>query len=339
MIEFVFATCQAGAETALKTEIQERNRGLKLAYSRPGFVTFKSDGSVAHADFELGSVLAHSFGVSLGKAEGASSTERAAATAARAEELARSGGEWRLHVWDRRREAEGEGGTDATALVEAEIRAATSVFERETVPKVGDMVFDLAIVDEGEWWMGYHVHSHAHRPWPGGRPPFELKSDAPSRGYLKLREGVAWAGLPLRKGERALELGASPGGASFALLELGLWVIGVDPADIDPRVVGDRRFRHIRRQALQIAADELERPDWLFCDMNVPPEEALPAALRLASDLRVKGGLITLKLKDWKQIANVPGYLEKIEKRGFRSVKAGHLFYGRTEICASFLGD
>ena len=41
MPEFVFATCQFGAEAALKDEIARDVPALRFAYSRPGFLTFK----------------------------------------------------------------------------------------------------------------------------------------------------------------------------------------------------------------------------------------------------------------------------------------------------------
>src|SRR6186997_3062423 len=38
---FIFATCQVGAEPALKTELARVWPDFKFAYSRPGFLTFK----------------------------------------------------------------------------------------------------------------------------------------------------------------------------------------------------------------------------------------------------------------------------------------------------------
>ena len=38
---FIFATCQVGAEKAVKGEVARRWPDFRFAYSRPGFLTFK----------------------------------------------------------------------------------------------------------------------------------------------------------------------------------------------------------------------------------------------------------------------------------------------------------
>src|SRR5690349_20007277 len=99
MPEFVFATCQVGAEIALKQEVARTAPNLRFAYSRPGFLTFKvleevgetSATDSAHSkargrerfDTETLTALspmvfARSSGISLGKAGGATIEERAA---------------------------------------------------------------------------------------------------------------------------------------------------------------------------------------------------------------------------------------------------------------------
>ena len=44
---FVFVAVQPGAERALKSEIAREHPELKFAYSRPGFVTFRSSEDLA----------------------------------------------------------------------------------------------------------------------------------------------------------------------------------------------------------------------------------------------------------------------------------------------------
>jgi len=46
---------------------------------------------------------------------------------------------------------------------------------------------------------------------------------------MKIIEAAERAEVTFQKGELALEIGSSPGGASFALLEQGLKVIGWTP--------------------------------------------------------------------------------------------------------------
>ena len=106
-MSFVFVVCQAGAEAALKNEISRRHPDLRLAFSRPGFITFKTPDTRGFAEsFQLKSVFARTWGHSIGKVVGSDS-----ATMAReyAELLAAQLTEEQLaacrhlHVWERDR--------------------------------------------------------------------------------------------------------------------------------------------------------------------------------------------------------------------------------------------
>jgi len=58
-----------------------------------------------------------------------------------------------------------------------------------------------------------------------------------------MEQAIIWAGLDGPKalpGKTVLELGCAPGGATLALLRHGMNVVGVDTADLDPRVVAER---------------------------------------------------------------------------------------------------
>src|SRR5687768_18432973 len=94
--QFLFVTCQVGAEAAVKHELARDWPDFRFAYSRPGFLTFKLP-DLPSRDFELGSVFARAHGFTLGKVTGETSDERLRA----AQSLI---GERRfntLHVWQR----------------------------------------------------------------------------------------------------------------------------------------------------------------------------------------------------------------------------------------------
>jgi 23S rRNA (cytidine2498-2'-O)-methyltransferase len=65
--DFVFATCLAGMEPALKLDVARARPELRLAFSRPGLVTFKSLRPVTD-DEAPGSVFARVWGRSIGAA-------------------------------------------------------------------------------------------------------------------------------------------------------------------------------------------------------------------------------------------------------------------------------
>lgn len=336
--EFIFATCQPGAEALLKREVSQEWPMFKLAYSRPGFLTFKvaPDAEVA-AGFDLKSMFARSYGISLGRAEGSSLLDRATFTAALAGQ--KLPGKLRLNVFERLTE------NGKTVEIERQIRqqAQAGLFLDEPVAQNdGEVVLDVVVVEDDEWWIGWHLHSRKlHRPWVGGIAPILLPKVAPSRAYLKLEEGLVWSGLPMREKDRVLELGCAPGGASLALLERGLEVLGVDPADMDQSVLARPAFRHVRLQAKQLRATDLggRSVEWLVSDMNVAPQdtiEAIRRALDLCGREQVLGALLTLKLNAWSDAEAVLDALQSSRKRllsiGFSKVRTAHLFFNRHEV-------
>jgi 23S rRNA (cytidine2498-2'-O)-methyltransferase len=95
---FIFATCQFGAEPALKAEIARRWPAFRLAFSRPGFLTFKLPSGVnLPDDLDLHSTFARSYGFSLGKAMGTTADECAQAVF----KLIAGRNFERSHVWQR----------------------------------------------------------------------------------------------------------------------------------------------------------------------------------------------------------------------------------------------
>src|SRR5215475_727594 len=95
---FIFATCQVGAELALKAELARKWPALRLAFSRPGFLTFKlPPGALLADNFDLHSAFARAYGCALGKAAGATEADRI-------DSVLQSAGERDfdcLHVWQR----------------------------------------------------------------------------------------------------------------------------------------------------------------------------------------------------------------------------------------------
>src|SRR5262249_32917477 len=156
-------------------------------------------------------------------------------------------------------------------------------------------VIDVIVGEPGEKiFVGAHRHDSNRHPLAGALPGIKLPGDAPSRAYLKMEQAVIWAGVggpKARPGKTArelgdapggarpaaLELGSAPGGATRALLRGGMNVVGVDTADLDPRVVaeGEKRpgsLRHLRVAASDLFQEELPRPvHVLVSDMNIAP--------------------------------------------------------------------
>jgi len=161
---------------------------------------------------------------------------------------------------------------------------------------------------------------------------------SPSRAYVKMVEALLWSRAPLAGGDTALELGSAPGGASYALLERGVNVFGVDTADMAERVLdfpGPARFRHLRKRVAQLRENEIPAgPLWLALDVNLHPNDVFPALERVMEFAkgRVRGALLTFKLTDAKVAAQLPQLLERVRALGFATVRARQLTYGRREV-------
>lgn len=342
--QFLFVTCQVGAEPAVKSEFARRWPAFRFAFSRPGFLTFKLPSPYrVPDDFDPQSVFARTCGICLGKVTGAHDDELAGA----AWKLVAGRSFTRLHVWQRDLRAPGDhdfepGPTDAAAVARTALgRQAPPAFATlaaaPSLAQPGDHVLDCILIDPGQWWIGTHRAQRGPSSREGGfydvRPP----ADMVSRAYLKMCEALAWSHLPVVAGQQAVELGCAPGGSCQALLERGLAVVGVDPAAMHATVLAHPHFTHLRKRAADVRRREFRKTRLLAADMNVPPEVTLEAVEAIVThpEVHIESLLLTLKLHDWQMADSVPDYLERVRAWGYPEVLARQLQHGRQEICVA----
>jgi 23S rRNA (cytidine2498-2'-O)-methyltransferase len=347
--QFLFVTCQIGAESAVKGEVAGRWPGFRLAFSRPGFLTFKlpSDHALAD-DFDLESVFARAYGFSLGKVEGESEEELAAGVW----KICKGRTIQRIHVWEKDRSEPGvhrfepsitPAAIDAHRLLVQHCPRAQNLTKNSdnlTVPaRAGELILDCVMLSPNQWWAGFHRANLVPSRYPGGMMSLELPPDAVSRAWLKMEEALRWSELPIARGARVAEIGSAPGGASQALLARGLIVIGVDPAEMAPAVLNHPRFTHIRRRSMEVRRRDFQKIRWLTADMNVAPEYTLDAVEAIVTHPRVniRGLLLTLKLPQWDLAANMPAYVARVRSWGYTLVQARQLQYDRREVCVAAL--
>jgi len=160
-----------------------------------------------------------------------------------------------------------------------------------------------------------------------------------SRAYLKVEEALRWSQIPVRRGDLCAEIGSAPGGAAQRLLERGLFVLGIDPAEMDERVLAHPSFAHIQRRVVDVPRKDFRHVRWLFADSNVAPNHTLDSVEGIVTqnDIHVRGMIITLKLLNAELAAEIPSYLERIRSWGFKWVKARQLAYNRREFCVCAL--
>jgi 23S rRNA (cytidine2498-2'-O)-methyltransferase len=299
----------------------------KAAWRR-GVVTFRLGDFDPPDDFFPDLLYARTVIRSLGQVSGASDPERIAAVRTLV-----AHDTWdNIHVWhrDRRLEADVDPGQVRAALL-ADFGKPLSL---PPAASPGDLVLDCLIDAADRWWVGWHRASPPSSCQPGGMHPTVLPADKVSRAWLKLDEAIATFGVDLRPGQRAVELGASPGGACQRLLEAGLQVVGIDPAVVDERVAAQPGFEQWRMRARDVKVKNFRGIDWIVADMNIDPRSTLESIGRIVTAAGVKptGIIATLKLPDWSRAEELPGWLDQFRAWGF-APRARQLSTGGREIC------
>jgi 23S rRNA (cytidine2498-2'-O)-methyltransferase len=135
--------------------------------------------------------------------------------------------------------------------------------------------------------------------WPLGIPRLRMPREAPSRSTLKLAEALlemlgGQERAQLRPGRRAVDLGASPGGWAWQLVNRGMKVTAVDNGPMDSALMESGLVEHLRADGFTF------RPrhpvDWLVCDMVDKPARVLDLVARWFERGDCKAAIFNLKL-------------------------------------------
>lgn len=219
---------------------------------------------------------------------------------------------WALEVWDAPREITApsiKAGADALraiqrnwALVPAAHHRRASLIEARLPPvKARPLVFpEPAPTGHLGGWALLEpevilASPTKSSPFPGGAVRFvEDREGPPSRAYLKLWEALTRLGRHPGPGEHCLDLGASPGGWTWALAQLGARVTAVDKAPLEPRVMAMPGVAWRQESAFALPPEPV---DWLFSDVICYPTRLLalvrrwlPVARNLVCTVKFQGG-------------------------------------------------
>ncbi|WP_395748623.1 SAM-dependent methyltransferase [Prosthecobacter sp.] len=339
---FRFTTCRAGSEATLKRDIASHFAGeLTPAFMKPQFITWK----VRSPGFSPPRNLSHFArvsGTSLGLCKTLADLVEHARKLAPAKPL-------HLHVFPRITNEDGiEPATwqrmDALAAeITAELAKAGIPLETQRPLAHGDLILDVVAGETNEepLFLGCHEHQPGMHPHPGGLPRIGLPEDVPSRAWLKLEQALAWRGwdqLDFR-GQTALDLGCAPGGATYALIQRGMNVLGVDTGEMDPRVLDlakkqGVRFDHWRTAAGRLNLTALPREvSLLLCDINLAPPEILPDLQRIQDAVQARRLILTIKLNTPALEDRAHEFIDTIRDFAPAPVFATQLAGNRREIC------
>jgi 23S rRNA (cytidine2498-2'-O)-methyltransferase len=200
----------------------------------------------------------------------------------------------------------------------------------ETVAREADWIISIYATRKSVF-MGCSLPRDNLSDWPGGGVRFRKDEGVISRAAFKLLEAEMAFNLPLDRFSNALDLGAAPGGWTSVLLERGLKVTAVDPAEMDATLVMNPRLRHMRRNAAEVSFAPGSF-DLLVCDMSWDPHHTCRIVSELASALTAGGsGIITLKLMYRKPFQSIQDLMEDYG-HVFDIRKVKQLFHNREEV-------
>jgi len=176
--------------------------------------------------------------------------------------------------------------------------------------------------------------------WPLGIPRLRRAGPAPSRSAQKLAEAIVVflgerEGELLRPGQRAVDLGAAPGGWTWVLASRGLRVVAVDNGPLKGEVAHDPLVQHLRQDGLRYRP---RRPvDWLVCDIVERPSVIAGVVAGWIADGAANAAIFNLKLpmkKRYEEVRRCEALiLERLRAAGVRAHFAlRHLYHDREEV-------
>jgi 23S rRNA (cytidine2498-2'-O)-methyltransferase len=139
---------------------------------------------------------------------------------------------------------------------------------------------------------------HCASPFRHGEVAFiEDRDGPPSRAYLKLWEALLLLGCWPAAGDRCLDLGAAPGGWTWALAGLGARVLAVDKAPLEPRIAALPGVEVRADSAFALAPEAVGPVDWWCSDVVCYPQRLFDLVERWRGSGLVRRFVCTLKFQ------------------------------------------
>ncbi len=177
--------------------------------------------------------------------------------------------------------------------------------------------------------------------WAMGIPRLRVPRSAPSRATLKLEE--AWHQfIPadewderLAGGLKAVDLGASPGGWTWQLVNRGMFVTAVDNGPMDASLMETGQVTHLQQDGFLYEPKKPVR--WLVCDIADKPARVAHMVGRWVSNRWCKEAVFNLKLPMQQRYGSLLQCIDIIEELlSAADVKAElrfkHLYHDREEV-------
>jgi 23S rRNA (cytidine2498-2'-O)-methyltransferase len=174
-------------------------------------------------------------------------------------------------------------------------------------------------------------------PWPMGIPRVRVPSAAPSRSAAKLAEAMlTFAGdRDFEPGLAAVDLGASPGGWTWQLVQRGFMVTAVDNGPMDEALMQSGQVKHRRDDGFHYRP-----PDpvaWMVCDMVESPSRIAKLVGKWMVEGWCRECIFNLKLpmkKRWEEVLRCREILDEALGGGGYFLRMKQLYHDREEVTA-----
>ncbi|WP_152393730.1 SAM-dependent methyltransferase [Paenibacillus guangzhouensis] len=228
------------------------------------------------------------------------------------------------------RKASNDAGAVDLALLKSALEAGLSESGMETVTRDSHWIVSI-FAGKDTVYVGISTPEDNLSDWSGGALRFQREEGQISRAKFKLLEAERAFGLDLASFSEGLDIGAAPGGWTSLLLERGLKVTAIDPAEMHPSLLENRRLTVLKKNASEVKFRESQF-DLIVCDMSWSPMQMVRLVMDLLYALRSGGtAIVTVKLMHKKPLQTIRDISEKFsEHLEIRRMK--QLVHNRDEI-------
>ncbi len=207
--------------------------------------------------------------------------------------------------------------------------------------RTGLPVLHVLFTDATTAWLAAGLDGQC-APWTMGIPRLRMPSNAPSRSTMKLAEAFMTLleegerDNILRAGQRAVDLGAAPGGWTWQLVHRGLRVTAIDNGPLRDSVMATEMVEHLKADGFTWRP---QRPvDWMVCDMVEQPSRIASLMAEWIATGKCRHTIFNLKLPMKRRVEAVEQCRELIRKRlnsvGPFDLRIKHLYHDREEVTA-----
>ena len=171
--------------------------------------------------------------------------------------------------------------------------------------------------------------------WPMGIARLRMPSGSPSRSTLKLAEAfMEMVGTrSFEPGTTAVDLGASPGGWTWQLVQRGFMVTAVDNGPMDAALLDSGQVRHRRDDGFHYRPPEPVA--WMVCDMVESPSRIAHLVSRWLAEGWCRESVFNLKLpmkKRWEEVGRCRAIIDEALGGGGYYLRLKQLYHDREEI-------